>query len=252
MYRHRVICGACLQFASTLGLILTMRVEKKIGIVSAVEVARESSATSAVKGRLMLAHQVLPALNALATAWILACAWWFLPEDAMLQVLSEGTGLLQMLVSSRILMFMLLIGVDGVWRIPDLMFNIVITCCIFVVYIAKAETLEQHILLTHPCLAQDRAEDWIGGGGAFQTVVPMLLTVLAVWYHRWLNEAKERRQLCDVVAAELVRGKVEMALQSLIPPRVIAAQMQAIVALETHQSSGRTGRWHHRTRASER
>jgi len=47
---------------------------------------------------------------------------------------------------------------------------------------------------------------------------------------------EERRQLCGIVQAQLVRGKVEMAVQALIPPHVLKVQIRAVIALKNEQA----------------
>jgi len=66
--------------------------------------------------------------------------------------------------------------------------------------------------------------------GFLQDVLPLVVSLLAVFMKRWVNQRYKRRQLAGLVQTHLVREKVEVAVKGLFPEHVLVAQMRQIVA----------------------
>jgi len=175
-------------------------------------------------------------MNCAATYYGLVASVMSIPTSQLLTILPMGRGLIQIQCFSRITFFLMLLGIDGVWKIPSLSVGHLLVLVTTIHYMVESKWLEAHSVGSPLCEGQSQIVSWKRRGGVFQNFLPMVCSALAVACSRWLTEMEERRQLCGIVQAQLVRGKVEMAVQALIPPHVLKVQIRAVIALKNEQA----------------
>ena len=206
------VLGLVVQCACVAALLHLVRRAQTSTQLSPLEMAKGDS-----HGRVLLLHDVVPCVHLLASTCILVLSARMLPEggtggaceaDACRRGywMGAGRGLLAVHALPRLVIFVLVVGIDGVWKLPSLLAGNAQVVFLLAVYFAQQpwvwRQLEEGQAGT--CGGEQAGRDW---RGAFQDALPIVFTGLAVAYKRWLTDREERRQLCRFSSAPMSNPK---------------------------------------------
>ena len=196
--------GLVVQCACIAALLHLVRRAQTSTKLSPLEMAKGAS-----HGRVLLLHDVLPCVHLLASTCILVLSARMLPEGACEAAacgrgywMGEGRGLLAVHTLPRLVIFVLVVGIDGVWKLPSLLAGNALVLFLLAVYFAQQPWIWRQMEegQAGTCEGEQAGREW---RGALQDALPIVFTGLAVAYKRWLTDREERRQLCRFSSAPM-------------------------------------------------